>query len=495
MKPTLKFLLFGLILAVFFSSGQIENPDTHLRLTQSRILLESGQFGLPDDVGEELHGNIAVSTSGRRHMVYNPGQTLFFTPFYALLSCVISDEGYCYYTGAFIVSFLNFLLHTLSLFYVFRIAINLGTTKKRALLLCTLFGLTSYSFAFAQSTYEHHFEMLFILMSVYQVLSGKKSRKGLASGLLLSAGLVFRSTTIFAVPAILILHKNNSDRLKMFAGLSVGLATVLAYNYYRFGGLSETGYSIAWSLAHRKELDFWSVQRVPESLLGLLFSPAKGLFFFSPTILLASMGWRQGFWQNHRRLSYAIFILSGVYLLVISMNFAWHGSIWSYGPRYILPILPFLYLPIIAIEPKRWMFRTAIFAFLGQVLLISVNYKRDVLEEYVQNKNLSEIEYLWTPEKIPYLSQAGQLVKVIPRNVPGNLESYQPDSPWKKEVRTGNSFQVLENSIEKTAINFWWIRVFQWDTSVKARLITIAILLLASFASYKLWKDVKTFWI
>ena len=60
-KRLLYFLFIGIILSVLFSSGQVENPDTHLRLTQTRLFIETGQFGLPDDVGEDTHGNSAGS--------------------------------------------------------------------------------------------------------------------------------------------------------------------------------------------------------------------------------------------------------------------------------------------------------------------------------------------------------------------------------------------------------------------------------------------------
>jgi hypothetical protein len=78
MRPLYLFFLFGLILSILFSSGQIENPDTHLRLTQTRHLLQGGGFGLENDVGEDMHGNIAINEHGQRHMVYNPGQSLVF---------------------------------------------------------------------------------------------------------------------------------------------------------------------------------------------------------------------------------------------------------------------------------------------------------------------------------------------------------------------------------------------------------------------------------
>jgi hypothetical protein len=70
MRPLYIFLIFGLVLSILFSSGQVENPDTQLRLTQTRIILDDHRFGLPEDVGEDMHGNIAINEDGQRYMVY-----------------------------------------------------------------------------------------------------------------------------------------------------------------------------------------------------------------------------------------------------------------------------------------------------------------------------------------------------------------------------------------------------------------------------------------
>jgi hypothetical protein len=474
MRPLYVFLLFGLVLSILFSSGQIENPDTHLRLTQTRIILDDNKFGLPDDVGEDSHGNISINKDGKRFMVYNPGQTIIFIPKYYIANLVSTDEANAYYFSAFCVSFLNYMVHALCAFILFKIALLLGAVKKQAYLVSIFFGLTSYSFVFAQSTYEHHFEMFFILLSVYFAQKKDTNHAGLLSGLMLSLGLVFRTTSILAVPAILLLQKKNNERLKVLMSLTIGFAFVLLYNYYRFGNPLETGYSLAWSLAHSDKFDFWSFSGFPEAFFGFLFSPGKGLIFFSTTIVIALFGIKT-FWEKQQLIFYAILLISAAYLIIFSLNFAWHGSIWSYGPRYILPIIPFLYLPIIYLKPHKWVFVTLILAFILQILLISVNYKRDVLNDYVAYNGLSDMEYLYTANKEPHLVQAKQLAIITPKNF-GKLNNYMPYSPWKKEIRTAANVDDLNSSIEQNSINFWWVRVFHWTTSKVIRFSSIIVL-------------------
>ena len=489
MRPLYVFLLFGLVLSILFSSGQIENPDTHLRLTQTRIILDDNKFGLPDDVGEDSHGNISINKDGKRFMVYNPGQTIIFIPIYYIANLVSTDEANAYYFSAFCVSFLNYMVHALCAFILFKIALLLGAVKKQAYLLSIFFGLTSYSFVFAQSTYEHHFEMFFILLSVYFAQKKDANHAGLLSGLMLSLGLVFRTTSILAVPAILLLQKNNNERLKVLMSLTIGVAFVLLYNYYRFGNPLETGYSLAWSLAHSDKFDFWSFSGFPEAFFGFLFSPGKGLIFFSTTIVIALFGIKT-FWEKQRLIFYAILLISAAYLIIFSLNFAWHGSIWSYGPRYILPVIPFLYLPIIYLKPHKWIFVTLILAFILQILLISVNYKRDVLNDYVAYNGLSDMEYLYTANKEPHLVQAKQLAIITPKNF-GKLNNYMPYSPWKKEIRTVANVDDLNSSIEQNSINFWWVRVFHWTTSKVIRFSSIIVLVFGLIGALILFQYVK----
>lgn len=459
------------------SSGQIENPDTHLRLTQTRLLLETGHFGLPQDVGVDVHGNVAINEEGQRQMVYNPGQTLLFVPIYSFSKLVAADDADTYYTAAFLVSFLNYIIHALSAFLLFKIALAIGSSLKNAVFLALLFALTSYSFAFAQCTYEHHYEMFFVLLAYYCVLDKGLKYGALYAGLAISAGIIFRSTIVIAVPPLLFLQHQNKERIQLLLASGIGVIAIMYYNYYRFGHPLETGYSSAWQLAFGDHVtEFWSLARAPKGIYGLLLSPGKGLLVFSPTILLSLWGIKM-FWKKHKRLTIAAGTLVIFYIGLFSMNFAWHGSVWSFGPRYILPIVPWLYLPVVELRmARKWKRGFIVAGMLSQVLLISVNYKREVLDQFITLHQVEEEEYSFNFHNIPYLVQFEQLVKVFPKNI-HHLRNYQPHAPWTRELRTGSGSDVLNNSIEKNAINFWWVRIFHWNTSMLAKSLLFFIVM------------------
>jgi hypothetical protein len=79
-----------------------------------------------------------------------------------------------------------------------------------------------------------------------------------------------------------------------------------------------------------------------EALIGNLFSPARGLFIFSPVLLLAICG----FWlamriRDERALHMAFGIIVVLHWLLVSHFSPWWGG-YSFGPRIMSDMLPFL---------------------------------------------------------------------------------------------------------------------------------------------------------
>lgn len=85
--------------------------------------------------------------------------------------------------------------------------------------------------------------------------------------------------------------------------------------------------------------------RWPAALAGLLVSPGIGLVWMAPMVLLVPLGVARTRRRGERLLER---VLLGVVLgtLVSAMaTRAWHGG-WTYGPRLLLPALPFLWLAV-----------------------------------------------------------------------------------------------------------------------------------------------------
>jgi hypothetical protein len=98
-----------------------------------------------------------------------------------------------------------------------------------------------------------------------------------------------------------------------------------------------------------------------EAFQGLLFSPSRGLFVFSPFLLLAPVGLWMG-WIRERKYLYAYLALAFVAYTTIMA--AW-GSLggWAYGSRMLTDALPVACLLVIpAVEKIRGYWRGGLWA-------------------------------------------------------------------------------------------------------------------------------------
>lgn len=123
------------------------------------------------------------------------------------------------------------------------------------------------------------------------------------------------------------------------------VGTIAAYNWNRFGSVLETGYG-------REAGNFTTSLSI--GLSGLLASPGKGILWYCPVLLLSLLGWR-AFWRRDRACALAILAASGAWLLLISRYYQWFGG-GSWGPRFLVPLLPLWILPAAEVF-ARWRLR------------------------------------------------------------------------------------------------------------------------------------------
>jgi hypothetical protein len=120
------------------------------------------------------------------------------------------------------------------------------------------------------------------------------------------------------------------------------LGAIAAYNWSRFGSVFETGYG-------REAGNFTTPLAL--GLAGLLASPAKGVIWYCPVLFLSLLGAR-AFWRRDRACALAILAASALWLVLISRYYQWFGG-GSWGPRFLVPLLPLWILPA-AETLDRW---------------------------------------------------------------------------------------------------------------------------------------------
>lgn len=134
--------------------------------------------------------------------------------------------------------------------------------------------------------------------------------------------------------------RNSWIRLTGF-GLPVALfVAILAWmNLERFGSVFATGYSDQPE-GIRFHLPF-------AGITGLLFSPGKSIFVYSPPVLLALFGWRR-FLREHRPLALSVAVGVACFFLFEASWQNWEGG-WCWGPRHIFQITALLMLSACAL--------------------------------------------------------------------------------------------------------------------------------------------------
>jgi hypothetical protein len=130
------------------------------------------------------------------------------------------------------------------------------------------------------------------------------------------------------------------------------LLLIPAYSYACFGNPFILPYSLQASFPAMRE-GLYAIQWPDaQTAFNLLFSPTRGLFFWSPFLVMAGFGYSELF-RRSPRLFWLTCAVPVVQIVVIS------GRVWDWqagptlGPRYLAPILPLLALPC-ALGVRRW---------------------------------------------------------------------------------------------------------------------------------------------
>jgi hypothetical protein len=481
---------------ILISSGHFENPDAQLRLSQAFSVINNGTFQLADGVGNASHGNISTNSDGERYSVYGPGQILLFTPL-AYLSKMLAANSVldAHYIAEILAAFLGVAVHLVTAVGVYYFAISIGRSRHEAMTVSLLFALATFNLPSSRDGYEHAYEALFIVLSygsaahygnrLEDALQPVKPRVFLVSGLLLGIGLLFRPTTILAFPGLMVICRGRKNMAYAAIGLIPGLILLCTYNMFRFGNPIETGYQQAWLIANPRLISasgFDLVKMIPQAF-SLWVSPGKGMLFFSP-ILLALFLCPLSCRGKYPVVGLAIAVTVVIYSFFYGANFAWHGSAWSWGPRYLIPLTPLLILLIPIPNLKSNLGRAtgliALFSILIQVAATLTNYKRHLLTTYLEQPNAFRDGSIFHDFYLsPLAALPANILHLFRRLADTDmLFTYFSPGPWMNEARTVSIQMMLNSSIDLNSLDVWWIRLqyFPFPELIRHAVLAVGVL-------------------
>ena len=424
-------LVFLVSFSVFatFHSGRIDFYDGDARFFVTERLVYPST--------PEEHGYTVQGANGHWYTWYGYGQPVLAIPFYligrtlvhltrtpTLRALIGNDAEHLRYSDLpgerVAVTYLNPIATALAAALLVLLCIRLGASRRASVASALIFAFASLAMPHARSSFEHPLEELAVVGLLFALTAEPswKSRAPLYAGLIIGyAGFTRESAfvlgLVYAAGRLAVRHPDR--RLAGYDVLRAGLAALPLFAltlytfWYRFHAI------VPPSPISR------FVTSPLTGLAGLLVSPGKSLFLYSPTLLLGIAGLAET-WRRSRHLVVAMIVAWVLYLGVHSRVTFWHGD-WCWGPRYLLALVP-LMIPPVALALDRYKtraFRAFAIATVGLALLVNTgsilfayqcHYARQHYEpwfymrtsELYFNPRLSPLIGQW--EGLPYVYRA-----------------------------------------------------------------------------------------
>ena len=235
------------------------------------------------------------------------------------------------------------LIASISVIFVY-LSLKELVQKKTAAFTAIVFAFATNTWAISsQALWQHGLVELFLAMSIYLVLLNEKqkSEKNIIYLGIISGFFIFNRPpdSILLTPIIYyILNLKDRRIIYYFSFMALSSAPFFLYNIHYFGSLFG-GYA---GLASDIHFNFNMIT----GFVGLLASPSRGIFIYTPIIVFSILGY-----SKISKLSNEIvknfLLISGIsilgQILLYSAFVCWWGG-WSYGPRFLTGILPVLFI-------------------------------------------------------------------------------------------------------------------------------------------------------
>jgi hypothetical protein len=205
------------------------------------------------------------------------------------------------------------------------------TTEGKALVLTITFGFATETWAISsQALWQHGMSQLLIVLSLYCLVREDRPWGLHGAGLFAALSIAMRPTNVL----FLLISAAVARRWKLLAsyaiyGVLIG-SLVASYNFAIFQDL-RGGYIQSFNGAF------------PDGFAGLLFSPGRGLFFYSPVLLLVFLTRSSSL---PRRVWLIAVLFPIAHILLYSKWPMWWGG-HCFGPRLLTDITPCLVLLLI----------------------------------------------------------------------------------------------------------------------------------------------------
>jgi hypothetical protein len=332
--------LVALLVYLATTGGSLATTDAVITYEVTENLLRDGSVHLKAGRMVDAH---LLGPDGRYYSPFGIGQSIYNIPFY------LAGDAAARWTGVTIgepdmlrkaavalgSAFAAAGCVWLTYLFAWRISGDTGAAKTTALSLAFASALWPYS----KFGFNAPLTALCVVggaLGAWRGATEGRTAPLVWGGAFLGFAILTRHEMMAAAAAIVVwtawcsLHESKQRAIAALAAGPVAAAVIwLVYNHLRFGNPLYAGHRPAFATS---------------GFAGLLYSPGGSLFLYSPIAIVGAAALIRLFRYDRRTAS-----LLGATSLVL---FAFYGALddWlgtrSYGPRYLVPLLPLLLVPL-----------------------------------------------------------------------------------------------------------------------------------------------------
>jgi len=337
----LSLAIFFILIAIYDRSPVRTSADSRWSIAEAMSFIQGHDGNLSEyRTLLEAQDYYAIDMeNGKPYPFFPIGASLLAVPFVAIATAVQPSfeerlkERVPANFEALVASFYG----ALAAVVFFRLVFDRWDSMGIALASTFIFALCTSMWSMATRALWQHGPLILMLVLAMLLLQQAGKRPALIQyvGLPLAAGFIIRPTALIPIAAITIyiLVFYRPWFLRYAAGAVLVMVPWAVHNlaiyhsilppYYQPGRIS-------------------AASDMSEGMLGTLISPARGLFVYSPVLVLAFSGFAFALQESRERWLNLAFMVSAVGIwLVVSHWAAWWGG-HTYGPRLMADALPFL---------------------------------------------------------------------------------------------------------------------------------------------------------
>lgn len=431
-------LAFAIAFVALIANGRaIGSGDTNVVEKTAATLAQHGSLILPE--GEPLDPFTRPAVGGRVS-IYPALSALMAAPFFWVFSLFFDLNP----TGIQVAGKLTAALFSSVAIAIMATTFQRRTSAARALASALTFGVGTSLFSTAQALWQHPAVLVFlsITLAALDAMESPGDATRLRSSSIAALSLALTAAcrpACIPMCAILFLYLIHRRRPQAALLITIALLPAMAVGFY-----NQMFFGAPWRFGQSVGGRFFG--SFPESIVGLLVSPGRGLLVFTPIALLA--GWALIRAARSASMARGLSAAALAHFLFISSWNEWHGG-ESFGPRLLTDMLPllFFFLPE-ALDAWPKIGAALAVVSVGVQLIGGWTYDYRWERLHQRGRVFDAALWSWTDSPLAFALREGVVLQGIPdveaRRVRLRVRRFVPFGPQ------GSIIEAMESGIRTT---------------------------------------------